>query len=826
MRLNRVCLALAMFALPSARNAAAQSWESVVSFPESPRLYAVGFQVDGTLFAVGGSPWTNGEDQDPTAHSLAVGGAAWQLLPSLEGLGPYYHQGGGIDGLGRIVLFGGINQKDPEDPEPQPIIYDPTVGVVGELPGRGLAAPQALFAYCTDDLGRIYAIGGGGGATGTNSTFVQRFDSASNQWESLTPLPSATADAAAVYDGQGHILVLGGYSPSGLPRQANVARYDIASSSWSDAAVPDLPVALTGARAALGADGRVYVVGGAAGSTSVGTIQTGAYALDLQENTWSTAPSLSVPRQHFGIAVGADDYIYVFGGSNLTGGTGTVERLYATPCPGVEGLPEISQPWSGDTLALSPTVTGGGPLTYQWYRNDQPLADGPAVGGGTIAGASTQSLLITPVFSADDGEYSLEVTNACGSMRSALSLLEVRVPPDISGSWTVTVLHPDWALQSYIYAVDGTRQGGVAVTDTDEPVLWTGTPESALSLALPTDSPGAAVRDFEGDTAVGSWWWPYACYYGGEWLTCYSRQACYWDLASGTHTNRQVSGYEYSSIACIQADVFGGSASSDDESGNYWTHAMWFPAPNHYGFTLHPADRSSSWITAIDGLHQFGSANTPYPAPAPHAAKWAGTAASYEDLHPTGWPTSGISGAQDGQQVGSTGWYTESHAAIWLGSADSYRDVHPADALYSQLADCAGGVQVGSATYASGTHAIALAGSAASVVDLHDFTPEGFTSSQAEAVCIDDSGRVCVGGSGFNSTTGRWEALLWQSGSPPCEGDLDGDNDVDLSDLGIVLADWNCAAGPGACAGDLDGDGDTDLSDLGVVLAAYGLPCP
>ena len=71
--------------------------------------------------------------------------------------------------------------------------------------------------------------------------------------------------------------------------------------------------------------------------------------------------------------------------------------------------------------------------------------------------------------------------------------------------------------------------------------------------------------------------------------------------------------------------------------------------------------------------------------------------------------------------------------------------------------------------------------------------------------------------------------LVFRAGSPPpppCEGDLDGDNDVDLSDLGIVLADWNCAAGPGLCAGDLDGDGDTDLSDLGVVLAAYGLPCP
>ncbi len=56
----------------------------------------------------------------------------------------------------------------------------------------------------------------------------------------------------------------------------------------------------------------------------------------------------------------------------------------------------------------------------------------------------------------------------------------------------------------------------------------------------------------------------------------------------------------------------------------------------------------------------------------------------------------------------------------------------------------------------------------------------------------------------------------------PCAGDLDGDEDVDLSDLGILLADWGCS---GACAGDVDGDGDVDLSDLGELLAAYAQPC-
>jgi hypothetical protein len=58
-----------------------------------------------------------------------------------------------------------------------------------------------------------------------------------------------------------------------------------------------------------------------------------------------------------------------------------------------------------------------------------------------------------------------------------------------------------------------------------------------------------------------------------------------------------------------------------------------------------------------------------------------------------------------------------------------------------------------------------------------------------------------------------------------CAGDLDGDGDTDLADLGILLADFGCPQ-PGPCAGDLDGDGDTDLADLGILLADFGCDLP
>jgi outer membrane protein assembly factor BamB len=55
-----------------------------------------------------------------------------------------------------------------------------------------------------------------------------------------------------------------------------------------------------------------------------------------------------------------------------------------------------------------------------------------------------------------------------------------------------------------------------------------------------------------------------------------------------------------------------------------------------------------------------------------------------------------------------------------------------------------------------------------------------------------------------------------------CRADLDGDNDTDQSDLGILLADWGCYDPVNGCSGDLDGDDDTDQSDLGILLADWG----
>lgn len=66
--------------------------------------------------------------------------------------------------------------------------------------------------------------------------------------------------------------------------------------------------------------------------------------------------------------------------------------------------------------------------------------------------------------------------------------------------------------------------------------------------------------------------------------------------------------------------------------------------------------------------------------------------------------------------------------------------------------------------------------------------------------------------------------LVFGTTGAPCPGDLDGDNDVDLADLALLLGAYQ-GSGITSPGGDLDGDGDTDLQDLAALLAVYGTTC-
>lgn len=98
--------------------------------------------------------------------------------------------------------------------------------------------------------------------------------------------------------------------------------------------------------------------------------------------------------------------------------------------------------------------------------------------------------------------------------------------------------------------------------------------------------------------------------------------------------------------------------------------------------------------------------------------------------------------------------------------------------------------------------------------------PSGASRLLAEVECGE---RILIRVGGFAGAAGA--ALLTLScdlgGCGSCPGDLDGDGEVNGSDLGALLGAW----GTGGPLGDLDWNGIVDGSDLASLLAAWG-SCP
>jgi hypothetical protein len=157
------------------------------------------------------------------------------------------------------------------------------------------------------------------------------------------------------------------------------------------------------------------------------------------------------------------------------------------------------------------------------------------------------------------------------------------------------------------------------------------------------------------------------------------------------------------------------------------------------------------------------------------AAYWQGTAASYVNLHPdyvAKWNASVAKAACGVQQGGMVevwdgrGKRLESHAALWSGTAASFQDLHPTDVAKSEwdsfVEGVTEGVQVGYLMSPDGKsyEAALWEGTAASYLNLNDFLPAGYSNGFAAAADW-VNGQLWIVGNATNNDRGRDEAMLW-----------------------------------------------------------------
>lgn len=101
-------------------------------------------------------------------------------------------------------------------------------------------------------------------------------------------------------------------------------------------------------------------------------------------------------------------------------------QIVPFPVPTITQQPNSSVTATiGGSAILTAVASGDGMLTYQWRKNGVNLASGASGNGSTYAGATSTTLTITGVSSADNGSYELVVTNEGGAVTSTASVLTV-----------------------------------------------------------------------------------------------------------------------------------------------------------------------------------------------------------------------------------------------------------------------------------------------------------------------------------------------------------------------------------------------------------------
>jgi N-acetylneuraminic acid mutarotase len=241
---------------------------------------------------------------------LAVAGradaaGAWQKVASMPQWRWDTQAATGSDG--KIYVIGGCDtgQCGPPDCSDAVFVYDPATDSWSELPA-GLPGGRCQAATAGDDDGHIYVLGGLGNPGVSTDPLV--YTIATGSWATLPPMPEFEPFyMGAAVGPDGRLYAAGGFRGSRI-----VQVYDPSTNTWSETA--HLPIRVQGPDVVT-VGSRLYVVGGYyAPHQSDNGLRRSAFAYDPSTNTWQRLHRMLRAQGFNQAAVGADGRIYLVGG--------------------------------------------------------------------------------------------------------------------------------------------------------------------------------------------------------------------------------------------------------------------------------------------------------------------------------------------------------------------------------------------------------------------------------------------------------------------------------------------------------------------------------
>jgi N-acetylneuraminic acid mutarotase len=300
-------IASLVFATAALAQLPTSPWKKAAPFPE-PDEELYGVAVKDKLYVIGGwgggkalgatyeydpatDKWTKKKSMPRPAHHAALAVAN----------GKIYVAGGFVAPQQTQIPVGGAWEPTDDMWE-----YDPAADSwksLAPLPGKRGSAVAVEVG------GKIHVIGGAATVEGSKDPFFTFFgparvlstndvyDPATNKWESRRPMavPRNHAFAGAV---NGKIYVIGGRTGHGFILSATntdvVEEYSPVADMWS-APKERMPTPRSGG--AWGTDGRrIYVAGGEVTTKDIVGAFRGIEAYDPATNSWTTLPSMPMPR--------------------------------------------------------------------------------------------------------------------------------------------------------------------------------------------------------------------------------------------------------------------------------------------------------------------------------------------------------------------------------------------------------------------------------------------------------------------------------------------------------------------------------------------------